>query len=50
MRNLPYREELLFIEVLALPKASRGGLDARMRASMPSFESPPLRDAANARN
>ena len=41
---------MLFIDVLALPNASRMGLDARMRDSMPSVSSVPVRVAANARN
>ena len=36
IRNLPYRDELLFIDVFALPNASSSGDEARIRASMPS--------------
>ena len=39
MRNLPYREELLFMEVLALPNASSTGDEARIRFSIPSSPS-----------
>jgi hypothetical protein len=48
MRNLPYRDELLFIVVFALPNASRSGLDAMTRASMLSSPEEDL-DAQNAK-
>ena len=50
IRNLPYRDELLFIDVFALPNASRIGFDARILASSPTFSAPELPAvAANAR-
>ena len=53
IRNLPYRDELLFIDVFALPKASRIGLVARIFASSPPLPPPPppspLPDATYAR-